>query len=117
MGALEEAFDRGLEVLRPGHALREVHGRATQAMRRHGFTSFARGHFGHSLGVDTFCEVPPFIAEQADDPIEPGMMLAFETPFYVDGEGGFIIEDQFLITESGAQAGWSLPRGLVELGA
>ena len=36
---------------------------------------------------------------------------------YVDGEGGFIIEDQFLITEDGAQAAWSLPRGLVEVPA
>jgi Xaa-Pro dipeptidase len=44
------------------------------------------------------------------------MVLAFETPFYVDGEGGFIIEDQFLITESGAEPAWSLERGLVELG-
>jgi Xaa-Pro aminopeptidase len=40
------------------------------------------------------------------------MVLAFETPFYVDGEGGFIIEDQFLITAQGAQAAWSLPREL-----
>jgi Xaa-Pro aminopeptidase len=44
------------------------------------------------------------------------MVLAFETPFYVDGEGGFIIEDQFLITEAGAQAAWTLERELIELG-
>jgi Xaa-Pro aminopeptidase len=45
------------------------------------------------------------------------MVLAFETPIYVDGEGGFIIEDQFLITAEGAQPAWSLPRELVELPA
>jgi Xaa-Pro aminopeptidase len=44
------------------------------------------------------------------------MVLAFETPFYVDGEDGFIIEDQFLITADGAVPAWSLERGLVELG-
>jgi Xaa-Pro aminopeptidase len=60
--------------------------------------------------------VPPFVAAQAHVPIEPGMVLAFETPFYVDGEGGFIIEDQFVITDTGAEAAWSLPRHLVELG-
>jgi Xaa-Pro aminopeptidase len=59
--------------------------------------------------------VPPFIAAQAHEPIEVGMVLAFETPVYVDGEGGFIIEDQFLITEQGAQAAWDLPRALLEL--
>ena len=86
-------------------------------MHRAGFTGFSRGHYGHSLGHDTFCEVPPFIAAQGDDLIEPGMVLAFETPFYVDGEGGFIIEDQFLITERGAEPAWHLPRQLVELPA
>jgi Xaa-Pro aminopeptidase len=103
-------------VLKPGHLLSEVHARATAAMQRAGFARFSRGHFGHSLGRDTFCEVPPFVAAQAHVPIEPGMVLAFETPFYVDGEGGFIIEDQFVITDTGAEAAWSLPRHLVELG-
>jgi Xaa-Pro aminopeptidase len=117
MRALEDAFAAGLEVLRPGHLLSEVHARATRAIARAGFTGFSRGHFGHSLGHDTFCEVPPFIAAQAHEPIEPGMVLAFETPIYVDGEGGFIIEDQFLITAEGAQPAWSLPRELVELPA
>lgn len=115
MRALEEAFVAGLEVLKPGRAFREVHEQATKALHRAGFEGFARGHFGHSLGVDTFCEVPPFIAAQAEEPIETGMVLAFETPFYLDGEGGFIIEDQFLITDDGAEPAWSLPRGLVEL--
>jgi len=116
MQALAEAFAAGLDVLKPGHLFSEVHQRTTAAMQRAGFASFSRGHFGHSLGHDTFCEVAPFIAAQAHTPIEPGMVLAFETPFYVDGEGGFIIEDQFLITANGAEPAWSLERGLVALG-
>lgn len=115
MRALEDAFAAGLEVLKPGHLLSEVHEQATRAIHRAGFAGFSRGHYGHSLGHDTFCEVPPFIAAQAHEPIEVGMVLAFETPVYVDGEGGFIIEDQFLITEHGAQAAWDLPRELLEL--
>ncbi len=116
MAALSNAFDAGLEVLKPGHLLSDVYAQAARAMQRAGFRRYARGHFGHSLGRDTFCEVPPFVAAQAHESIEAGMVLAFETPFYVDGEGGFIIEDQFLITDTGAQAAWSLPRHLVELG-
>ena len=115
MDALEDAFAAGLEVLRPGCLLSDVHARASQAMHSAGFTTFSRGHFGHSLGRDTFCEMPPFIAAEAHVPIEPGMVLAFETPVYVDGEGGFIIEDQFLITEAGARPAWSLPRQLIAL--
>jgi Xaa-Pro aminopeptidase len=116
MDALEDAFAAGLEVLRPGFLLSDVHARAQQALHKAGFTSFTRGHFGHSLGHDTFCETAPFIAAQAHTPIETGMVLAFETPLYVDGEGGFIIEDQFVITDTGPVAAWSLPRALSVLG-
>ena len=31
------------------------------------------------------------------------MVLAFETPWYIDSLGGSIIEDQVLITEAGAE--------------
>jgi Xaa-Pro aminopeptidase len=116
MSVLADAFAAGIEVLKPGYSMRDVHERATQVIRRAGFTSFTRGHFGHSLGHDTFCEVAPFMAYDANVPMESDMVLAFETPFYVDGEGGFIIEDQVLITERGATPAWTLPRGLVELG-
>ena len=109
---LQDAFEAGLEVLKPGQPMSEVHRRATEAMHRAGFGDYQRGHFGHSLGHDTFCEVAPFLAQAAHDLIEPGMVLAFETPFYVDGEGGFIIEDQFVITETGAEPAWKLPRSL-----
>jgi len=38
-------------------------------------------------------------------------------PWYLDGIGGFIVEDMLLITEDGAEtlAGAGLPRELVEL--
>jgi Xaa-Pro aminopeptidase len=115
-GALLAGFEAGLAVLKPGRMLADVHREATRAIRAAGFERFSRGHFGHGLGTDTFGEVWPFIAAESDAVIEPGMVLAFETPFYVDGEGGFIIEDQFEIGVDGATPVWSLPRGLVELG-
>ena len=115
MAGLGDAFAAGLEALRPGRTLGEVHARATAAMRKAGFASFSRGHFGHSLGRDTFCEVAPFIADGSETEIEPGMVLAFETPLYMDGIGGFIIEDQFEIGAAGPIPAWSLPRGLVSL--
>ena len=41
------------------------------------------------------------------------MVLAFETPWYVDGTGGMIIENQYLITETGHETMNRLPTGLV----
>jgi len=40
----------------------------------------------------------------------------FETPYYVNGVGAFIIEDQFLVTETGHETMNTLPYEFLELG-
>ena len=40
------------------------------------------------------------------------MVLAVKSPYYVDGLGGFIIEDQVLVTETGIALMSRLPRDL-----
>ena len=113
--ALHRAFDAGLALLRPGRQLREAHAAATASMHASGFTTYTRGHFGHSLGASIWSEEWPFISADSEVMVEPGMVLAFETPYYIGGLGGFIIEDQFLITEAGPQAMASMPRDLIEI--
>ena len=68
-----------------------------------GFETYARGHFGHGVGASIWSEEWPFISADSDAVLEPGMVMAFETPWYIDGLGGFIIEDQVLITETGVR--------------
>jgi Xaa-Pro aminopeptidase len=114
-GALLQAFEAGRGALRPGAALRDVHAAAARAMHDAGFRSYARGHFGHGLGASIWSEEWPFIGADADVTVEPGMVLAFETPWYVRGVGALMIEDQFEITETAAEPLWSLPRELVHL--
>ena len=113
--ALQRAFDAGLAALRPGRPLREAHAAATAAMHGAGFSTYSRGHFGHSLGASIWSEEWPFISADCEVPVEPGMVLAFETPYYVKGLGGFIIEDQFLVTEAGLEEMAAFPRGLIEV--
>jgi len=114
--ALQAGFEAGFALLKPGTAWSQVHAAATEAIRSHGLEGFSRGHFGHGLGQGLFAEVWPFLSKGYDLELEPGMTLAFETPFYVDGEGGFIIEDQMVITASGAEPVWTLDRGLLPIG-
>jgi Xaa-Pro dipeptidase len=113
--ALAAGFDAGLALLRPGVPFAEVHCAATEAIRAAGLPGFSRGHFGHGLGASLGSEEWPFISAASPVIIEPGMVLAFETPLYVDGLGGFIIEDQVLIGATGPEPMNRLPRGLVEL--
>lgn len=114
--ALLAGFRAGMAVLGPGAPLSEVHRAAQSAIRAAGLPGFTRGHFGHGLGAGMGSEEWPFIA--ADSPViaEPGMVLAFECPFYVTGLGGFIIEDQIEITTAGARPMNRLPHALISCG-
>jgi Xaa-Pro aminopeptidase len=113
---IEHAFAAGLAALRPGAALADIHAATTRALRDGGLTRFSRGHFGHGLGAGPFSEVWPFVAADSEAVAEPGMVLAFEVPLYVDGLGGFNLEDQFLVTDTGVEAMSIAPRGLTVLG-
>ncbi len=114
--ALLETFLAGVEVLRPGKTFGQVHETMLGVMRRHGFHDYYRGHFGHSVGAAAGIEEWPFLSHGNAIVIEPGMVLALEAPFYADGLGALMIEEQFLITPSGAQTMNRLPRELVSLG-
>ncbi|MFN3645333.1 MAG: M24 family metallopeptidase [Gemmobacter sp.] len=81
--------------------------------RAAGLAGDSRGHFGHGLGASLGSEDWPFISAPTDVLAEPGMMLAFECPFYATGLGGFFIEDMVLVTETGAETLNRLPTDFV----
>ncbi|MFP5508380.1 MAG: M24 family metallopeptidase [Alphaproteobacteria bacterium] len=113
--ALLAGFNAGFACLTPGTPLSEVHRITTQAIRAHGFDSYARGHFGHGLGTGPGSEEWPFIAADSAEVVTPGMVLAFECPWYITGLGGFIIEDQVEITPDGPVSMNSLSRALLAI--
>lgn len=112
---LTEAFAAGAEALKPGNTMGDVHASVLRTTRRLGLQDYQRGHFGHSIGASCGSEEWPFLSAGNEEVIEPGMVLAFETPFYAHGLGALMIEDQFLITRDGAQSMNTLPRHLVEM--
>ncbi len=111
------AFEAGRALFRPGARLADIHATCMRTVREAGFPSYARGHFGHGLGASIWSEEWPYTAADSDVVLEAGMVIAFELPWYLDGIGGFIVEDMLLITEDGTEtlAGAGLPRGLVEV--
>ena len=113
--ALLAGFNVGAKMLSPGIPLSEVHRVTRDAIRNAGFPHYTRGHFGHGLGAGLGSEEWPFIAADATSVFEPGMVVAFECPWYINGVGGLIIENQVLITESGHEMMNSLPLDLVSV--
>jgi Xaa-Pro dipeptidase len=113
--ALHRSFDAGIALLQPGISLSAVYRAAAKTMWDSGFTTYGRGHFGHGVGASIWSEEWPFISADTTAVAEPGMVLAFETPYYIAGLGGFIIEDQFLVTETGIEVMAPSPRHLIEV--
>lgn len=113
--ALHRAFDAGLAQIAPGNTLSEVYFATARKMWDQGYETYGRGHFGHGVGSSIWSEEWPFIAANATAIIEPHMVLAFETPWYIEGLGGFIIEDQLLITENGFEVMAMTDRGMISV--
>ncbi len=113
---LQESFAVGEALLKPGTRFCDVHAAMLGTMRQSGFSEYYRGHFGHSVGAAVGIEEWPFISSSNEMLIEPNMVLALETPFYANGLGALMIEEQFLITESGAESMNRLSRELTSIG-
>ncbi|RWD62910.1 MAG: aminopeptidase P family protein [Mesorhizobium sp.] len=109
---IERAFECGEAGLFPGNLLGKVHQVVSECLAAEGVPSYRRGHFGHGVGNSVFSEQWPFISAGSQVKIQPGMVLAFEVPLYVDGVARFNLEEQFHITEGGAVSMNRMRRGL-----
>ena len=85
---------------------------AQDHITKNGYPRFRRGHYGHSLGIDTFHEEPPYVSEGNRTPLEEGMVLAIETPAYTTDAGAIMIEDLVHVLPDGIERLHTLPHGL-----
>ena len=111
-GVLQEAHNRACAEIRPGVEVGEIFRIAQDHITKNGYPRFRRGHYGHSLGIDTFHEEPPYVSEGDRTPIEEGMVLAIETPAYTTDAGAIMIEDLVHVRENGIERLHELPHGL-----
>jgi Xaa-Pro aminopeptidase len=102
--------------MRPGALASDVFEAADAYMHGHGYPGYRRGHFGHSVGLDSFHEEPPFLAAEDRTPLKQGMVFAVETPFYGADLGPIMLEDLVLVTADGAEFVTHLPRTLMPAG-
>ena len=111
-GVLQEAHDRACAEIRPGVEVAEIFRTAQNHITKNGYPRFRRGHYGHSLGIDTFHEEPPYVSENDRTPIEEGMVLAIETPAYTTDAGAIMIEDLVHVGKNGIERLHTMPHGL-----
>jgi Xaa-Pro dipeptidase len=110
--AIHGGLEAALDAVRPGVGGRDVFDAAVTAVRKAGLGRFARHHVGYGIGLEP--AEPPWLTPDGA-PLEMGMVLRVETPYYVVGEAGFNVKDTVLVTRTGAHGLNRSHRGLVVL--
>lgn len=97
---LMEAHEMMLESIRPGLSFKELFHIGYDFTVKE-FPFYKRGHLGHSISMGPQTAEFPFISDNQEGLLEPGMILSVENPMYITGFNGFNIEDMVLVTEEG----------------
>lgn len=97
--ALKAGEDAAIDAVRPGQVAHQVFDMMMEATREAGLPDYRRHHVGHGIGAEIYEQ--PILAPGNETPIEAGMVLNVETPYYEFGTGGLHVEDPFVVGESG----------------
>ena len=100
-----------VDFARPGASLAELDRRIRVGIEAMGFP----GQPSHPIchGVGARAHEPPYAHQAAAGEIHEGMVLAIEPGCYIGGGGGLRVEDNFLVTDDGAEKLSPFPDGIV----
>lgn len=96
-----EAQLKGIAAVRPAIPAKEVDLAARNHIEHKGYGPY----FGHSTGHGIGLEVheAPSVTTRSEEMLTPGMVITVEPGIYLPGFGGVRIEDDLLVTDSGAE--------------
>ncbi|CAM4319241.1 Xaa-Pro peptidase family protein [Paenibacillus alkaliterrae] len=105
-----EANLRGIASVCPGAVLAEVDLAARQCIASRGYGAFFTHRVGHGLGIEVH-EYPSVHGDNRDL-LREGMIITIEPGIYLPGIGGVRIEDDVLVTSTGAETLTTFPKQL-----
>jgi Xaa-Pro aminopeptidase len=110
-GALLEIYAAAIDHCKPGASLAELDRLVRRGIAEAGYP----GQPSHPIchGVGARAHEPPYAHQAGGGEVEEGMVLAIEPGCYWEDGGGLRVEDNFLITASGAQKLSPFPDGVV----
>jgi len=109
--AVREAQEAAIAAIRPGALCAEVDAAARGVIRQRGYEEFFPHSTGHGLGF-RYHESLGLLAPSSTEILEEGMVVTVEPGIYRQPEGGFRIEDDVLVTATGAEVLGAHPKRL-----
>ena len=100
--AVLDANEAGKRASRPGATAHDVDDAATAVLEASQFAQFIRNKTGHGLGLDV--HEAPYIMRGNHQLLEPGMVFTVEPGLYDLSRLGVRIEDDMLVTGTGAES-------------
>ncbi len=108
--AVLTAQEEGIRAIRPGARMCDSYLRVWESLDQAGLARRFTHGLGHGIGLDI--HEPPSLSKRLVAPLEAGMVVTVEPGVYVPGVGGVRIEDDILVTETGARVLSRLPKDL-----
>ena len=111
---VREANAAGRAAARPGAACAEVDSAARAVIEKAGYGEFFTHRTGHGIGMEPHEE--PYMRGDNGQPMEPGMAFTVEPGIYLPDRNGVRIEDNLVVTGTGAECLSDMPRELRVVG-
>jgi Xaa-Pro dipeptidase len=104
----------GREAAGPGTAAGAVDRAARDVIEKAGYGRYFTHRTGHGLGMEGHED--PYIFGENSQKLEEGMTFTVEPGIYLPGRGGVRVEDDVVVTATGAESLSTLKRELVTIG-
>ena len=111
--AVLEAQAAAGNTLRPGVRAQEVDAAARNVLKRFKLGTYFTHSTGHGLGLEV--HEMPRLGHNERTVMREGMVVTVEPGVYIEKLGGVRIEDEMLVTATGATSLTTAPRGFLEL--
>jgi Xaa-Pro dipeptidase len=111
---VQEANAAGRDAAKPGVPCADVDRAARQVIEKAGYGMYFTHRTGHGIGMEGHEE--PYIRGDNMQLLEPGMAFTVEPGIYLPNRNGVRIEDNVVITETGADVLSDMPREMRVVG-
>lgn len=111
---VQEANAAGRAASKPGIRCADVDKAARQVIQKAGYEKYFTHRTGHGIGMEGHEE--PYIRADNMQLLEPGMAFTVEPGIYLANRNGVRVEDNVIITETGADVLSDMPREIRVVG-